>query len=643
MLFASCHWFKKEPKELSYNIFRDQNIQKIYTLSILKNDAELLKYLYDENDVYKAQAILGFSSIGDSANAKYICPFVGSDNQEIKNVSIFTLGTIGGQISQKTLREALEKEINPDFKRKIIAALSRCGDVNALNQICAVQCSDTYTVESVSMALANFALRGFANNASTTRAIEILQNSEYSEKSQIFSSQYFKYAKIDFSDYYLNLMNVYKNTQNVDVKQFLIEGLAFSLDQRINNFLRSQISDTSLDENIRISAIKSLAYQKEDNFDFICSLIDDENEQVSKEIANYLYEFSDKSKLNCILTYSKTTKKWQTRTILLKTALKLSDEKDKISANLISGYNVSQNIDEKIMLLDALSEDASKYREVEKEIFYNDEPRINICGLVTLAKMRKSQYFEVLKEKMLKEKGENLLDEFAILFKKAVQDGNMELKAFAAKCIADSTFGFEYKNTHFLEQALKQCNLPYNEDAYGMLAIAIHHTDGRMINPPDIYDIENFPDWEKICAIDGEQKIKFTTNKGSFVVQLKVNQSPIAVCNFVEMVQKKSLNNSNFFNLRNKTQNAGYKTEFNEGYDIIYPKEISPDNLLPGALCWNSSLFDNASLASWFIIKQPLIEFQNNYTNFANIVKGNDIANSLETGDKIIEVEIQKE
>ncbi len=628
------------------NLYEDGIMQNIYTYQNERNSAKLLKYLNNEYPEYRKASVLAFASVQDSAAVLPIAVLFDDSNEDVRTSVAYSLGQIGHVSAEQYLIKAYAVEKSGKVKKEIIEAIGKCGGEKGLLFICTLEIPEKDYILTAGLAwgLTRFAIRGLTSAKANERAMDILSENEQKENIRFIVSHYFANASTaDLTEYHSLLVREFKKEGYIYTKINLAAAFAHSQSVYSLDFLHN-ILENDYDYRIKISAINaSKQFDYELSRDMMLKQITDVNTNISVAAAEFFLEkgiYSDAAVYNKI---SKSLTTWQARTIMLKTALKYSNPKEYIASSIISGYEASENIYEKAGLLAALEVDLYQYRYVANEIFYSNNKILSTTGMQTLINMRNNVNFSYYADTIKQKLGDDLYDEFALIFKKAVISKDVALVAMTAEAMRKPEFNMvnEYSNNYFLTQALNNCILPQDFEAYNELIKTIKYFNQTVIPPADSINYAPI-DWQLITSLDAETRIIIKTTKGDFVAKLNVNQAPMTVATFIKLVQDKYYDGTYFYKIvPNYIIQDGCKRGDGWGSsDFVIRSEFAPTYSDEGSIGMMANTKDTESV-QWFITQYPNATIDGNYTLFGNIVEGLDNIHKLEVGDKILTIEIQ--
>lgn len=139
-------------------------------------------------------------------------------------------------------------------------------------------------------------------------------------------------------------------------------------------------------------------------------------------------------------------------------------------------------------------------------------------------------------------------------------------------------------------------------------------------------------------------KYKFAeveTNKGNFTIELKPEFAPITCGNFISLTESGFYNGVIFHRVvpdfviqTGDTSNTGWG---GPGYEIV--SEFSP---LPfdRAAVGIASIGKDTEGSQWFVMHSIFPHLNGRYTNWATVIKGMDVVDIIDEGDKIIKIKL---
>ena len=396
--------------------------------------------------------------------------------------------------------------------------------------------------------LSRYSIRGIVTRQSSAKAAEILTNST-SKKVKFVISHYFALNEnIDLSSYRATLKSEFQTTNDINLKINLTTAIGKMQNEKALSFLHT-VLESDYDNKIKIRAIEACYnYNYYSSKAIMFSFITHENNNIALLASRFFIKNGVQEDANEYLQKAKNVNSWQTRANMLTAALRYSDEKESISNSIKSGYKLTDNIFEKASLLYALSGDPSQYKFVQNETFYNNNKIISTAGIRALYKMRLNSNFDKFYNEVYEKTGDDLYVEFSLIFKQAIQSQDNAKVYYGAKILQQKDLEFRemYDNTYFIKQALSNCYLPRDLEAYLELSKALKFINGEDAEYTKSFNYRKI-NWKRISGLDPNHQAIIKTSKGDILIELHVNKAPAAVSNFIHLIQEEYYNDSYFF------------------------------------------------------------------------------------------------
>lgn len=631
------------------NIFNDSTILNIAKLQYKRNSLTLIKKTksdYEKNTKYLKFVLQAFASIQDTNAIDFLASYLNHKDAEIRTVAAFSLGQTAHSQAESYLLKSYINENDVNVKSEIIIAVGKCGTYSGLDFIIGEGLKDENKILSAAKikAMAKFAERQYLSGKLIDEAANLLSDKTVSKEIQYWCSYYLYRAGSDLTIYRKALITTYYNSNDIYTKDNIIKSLAKIATPDVLSFLSETASNEENDYRLRISAIKSLGifdyYESEKLFR---SLLSNKNTHIAISASEFYIKKGVSNKSEEYYELAKSTENRHVRTNMLTAALKFSKEKDKISMAIKSGIEATDNLYEKGKLIEALSYDISTYEYLEEIAFNSERKVLSTAAINALANMRYSKDFEKFAITINKEKNTNIEIEFAEIFKKAILSGDIALMSVAAGVIRDENFNYRtlYDNTYFITQAIDNCILPNDIEAYQELI----KTDNFINGTKREFKIENIqykkPNFDFIKRIKPDQKVKFVTTKGEFIMQLNVNEAPVSVSSFLELVQSKFYEGKSFHRVVQNfvIQDGCPRGDGWGGPGYAIKSEFSQSQYNEASVGLASAGKDTES-SQWFVTHTRTPHLDGKYTIIATVVEGKNTIHEIQIGDTIISVEI---
>jgi cyclophilin family peptidyl-prolyl cis-trans isomerase len=151
------------------------------------------------------------------------------------------------------------------------------------------------------------------------------------------------------------------------------------------------------------------------------------------------------------------------------------------------------------------------------------------------------------------------------------------------------------------------------------------------------------PDWDYIRTIKADEEIVISTKKGDITVKTDVNNAPVAVSNFLKLVDEFYFDKSQFNNITLlSVENRGSFSTFDVNKTVMIPSEFTDREFEEGTLALNSSALNNSCATQWFIMLAPDVLSDGGSSVIGIVTDGMDVVHSLNTGDEVITIKRKK-
>ncbi len=635
-------------KKNDENIFKDEMFQTIYSLQDDRNSTKLLKYLNNEYPEYRKAAVIAFASIQDSMTVMPVSALLNDDNEKVRNAVAYTLGQIRHKSAEQLLIDAFQKEKSQDVKKTMLEAIGKCGTEKGLNFVSSFsfQKDELLLLTGQAWGLSRFAMQNKTSKQSTAKAIELLTMPNISEKVRYIVSFYFGRSKgLELTDYQDQLIEAF-NTEGYLYTRMNVAAAMGKCKQNAILYFLIKILKSEYDYRIKLNAMDALRkFEYASCSEPMYDMLKDANINLAIKASEYFIEKGSSKEAKEYFEVSRKLTNWRVRTNMLTAALKFADAADKegISTSIISGFQVAENIYEKANLLKALSGDVMNYKFIETQIFSSKEFVIKSYGMDALAEIRRNPKFDEINKNVVAKKGDNLYDDFGLIFKKAIQSRDGAMIAIAAEVMREPSMKYNehYKNTYFLTQALNDCQLPQDIEAYIELQKTISYINGSPLT--EVPKVQQNPiDWKLVTSILPNQKVLIKTTKGNITLQLMVNEAPGSVENFVKLIKQNYYNGNAIHRAVPGfvIQDGCPRGDGWGGPGFSIRSEFPPLYYQEGSVGMASAGKDTES-SQWFICSAPTAHLDGRYTIFATVIDGLKIIHEIEIGDKIISMELQ--
>jgi len=634
----------KLPDSKEQNKYSNPSICKIYTLGYNRNSQDLKPFLYDSNSKNKIEALYTCASLQDSSLSDFIAKSLYDADDKVRSVAGFALSQLKTQKAAKLLREAIDFEPSIDVRATLIRNLGRCGGHDDLNYVLDLDIRDNQLLllEAQAMALSYFGSRNIHSAKSTRLVINRISSNIPAEIKEVYSKYFLRIRGKYLKDFFVQLKKIYHFSNDKGKINILPVFINIPTESTLS-FVKQEL-EKEQEYRVKIQALKVISvFNYELIRDFLLESVQDINLNIAIAASEILQKKYSASDFETYFTLSQKVANHRVAANLLRVAALTAKNQKSFTSTLIDIYESQNNDYAKSFYLSAFSNLPLSYKFVASEMFSSKSYIIKSASISALKNMCYHSKFDSINQASIKNEGINIKKEFAYIFKKAIQSGDAALIAESADLLSDKKLNFInlYPNTFFLQQAIEDCKLPRDIEAYLSLKKALKANN---INSSSIEYQQSYAllDWNFIRKIGKNQVVLIKTNKGDIKIKLMVEKAPATVANFVKDVLKKNYNHTfihravpNFV-----VQSGDYIRGDGWGTtDLLLRSEFSDMTYNEGCVGIASAGKDTESV-QWFITQSSTPHLDGKYTLFAKVVEGMNIVHKLEVGDEIKSMEL---
>ena len=621
------------------NKFADDTLRMIYDFQDTRNTTSLLPYLNHNQPTYQQAAITAFASIQDSLALDSLIQQLTDEQATTRALTAYSIGQIRNVSANDALINAINQESDAEVKIKLLEALGKCADQNALKFL-ATYYGDKEIGYGVALGIFRALLKGVYNDAGLNRILELITPLNH-DKTRVIASTYLaRSRKQDLAPFSNAISLTLRNDNNPHVRMNCARALGnATLSEVADDLIHSARQDESY--LVRINALramrnlgnhkpfKELAYE----------LLNDNNTQVGVVASEFILASSDKKDFKRIKKLIDSPMPWMIQTNLLAAAAKA---KDKASKFTIEEIHKSENPYEEGALLLALAEDIEKYNIIKERLFHATNPVIKNYAIMALSNIRLHPDY-----KELKKHNESIDQEFVDIIKHCIKSRDIALVYHASLLMRNPSIDFKAQlgNLDFIEQSLSAMKLPKEIEAYQELSKTLNYLKGQNSNQKNPASSEELHtiDWKHVTSIPKNQTLRIITSKGDIVIQTFVEAVPGTVSEIIKLVQAGFYDGKTFHRVVPNfvAQGGCPRGDGFGGLDYTIRSEFPPLYYQEGFVGMASAGKDTES-CQWFITHSPTPHLDGKYTIFAKVISGMPVVHQLLVGDKIERVEVIK-
>lgn len=234
------------------------------------------------------------------------------------------------------------------------------------------------------------------------------------------------------------------------------------------------------------------------------------------------------------------------------------------------------------------------------------------------------------------------LDQYRML----LEGGNVAFISMAAeKMRTDSNWlSMAHLQVSYLKTIQSLLLMPRDFEAWVDLEKTICKAENRTYQYESWFSLTGYRhpiDWAYVKLIPENLKIKVSTNKGSFVMVLKVNEAPGSVVNFLKCLDSNYYDKKYFHRMVPDFVVQGGCPRGDGWGSLNWTQRSELSNNLvykPGSVGLASSGKDSEGV-QFFVTHTWTPHLDGRYTIFAELIEGMEVINTLKVGDQILYIE----
>lgn len=289
---------------------------------------------------------------------------------------------------------------------------------------------------------------------------------------------------------------------------------------------------------------------------------------------------------------------------------------------------ITNTIYDKIWNLQLLENSYYNYAAISTILMQTEQPAVKSAAMESLIKCRNSKGFP-----------DNLISDFNETVAILIKDADEGALSIIANAILEKQITLEPNYKDLLVEAQAKLQLPQEMEAYIDITKVLAMINKTVYKKPETE--WNHPiNWEYVVKIKTDQKIKVTTNKGEFIIQMNVNEAPGSVSSILKLVEDGFYNGKYFHRMVPNfvVQGGCPRGDGFGGVNYTVRSEFSSLKYSTGAVGLASSGPDTES-CQWFVTHCPTPHLDGRYTIIGYVIEGMEIIHKLGVGDRMIKVE----
>jgi cyclophilin family peptidyl-prolyl cis-trans isomerase/HEAT repeat protein len=666
-LLAAC---ARTPRSSSTatNKYADATIRQIGAAQDERNATALLPFLTNSNPTYRREAALAFASVQEKVATPFLLPLLRDADAGVRRAAAYALGQTGDSTTVDSLRVRVVLEPDGLVRRYVQEALGRCVTRRTLPELWRVETSnDTARAAAQAWGLSRTALRGLASAESIRRTVLLLN----AEKPLPDRARLAAVVALARTPKALNadlsrlagaaLLRLVAKEKSYAVRAAAATALGKVVDapplgtgpavpdfkdetqqKAIAVLLRLATKDA--DYRVRVAALRALPWVGRyyaTSRPAVLAALTDSRAPVALTAAEWLLAHA-KGETGADLAQKATVlKPWRVRATLLAAALKVASpaSRPSLMASVQTRYAAlpAKAVYERGALLLALGEvpTAVAFNFLEQERTRAGQPPV-VAGYALTAEVGLRQQAEFPAA---------LGGDFATAIRSALASGDVNQIGLAAEALADAKLYPEAQpaDVAALRDAQTKLHIPRDIEAWQGIQTALDRLE-KAAKPTTvpIGTAQQHPiDWSIVQQVSQNQQVRLRTTQGDILLELKVNEAPGSVANFVSLARQHFYDSLYFHRVVPNFVAQGGDPRGDGSGSAPYTLRSEFGNLRyeEGSVGLASAGKDTES-CQFFITHTATPHLDGRYTIFAQVVKGMDVVHRLEIGDRILGVEL---
>lgn len=633
----------------------DATFQKIKNFQDKQQTDSLFAFFGHEDPSYRYLAAVAFASIRDSSVNDSLAVLLNDKVDQVRAAAAYAIGQTGAASGEQLLISAFNRNDTSGryglSNRAILDAVGKCGKeemLEALAGISTYRSKDTLLLEGQVQGIYRYALRGQTLESGTRLMLDYAVNEAYPPSVRLIAAHYLSRAATISLD---SMMGVSIAAQlDREPSAAIRMPLAVALGKVKNRAALEQLSQQfkkEEDYRVQCNILSVLGnYDYADVQELVLGALKSPKMPVAKRAVQYLIDHGLPADATYYWRAAKDTLPWQIQLGLYQAANRhlpayFVDYRDAINAELRQRYRSASSPYERSAALRAMAEFPWNYKYIYNEGFKSELPIIRTATMEALASISDRKDFRTYFRASYPTVRRALMNYFL----EAMESGDPGMIAVAAIALRNERLGYDryIDSLGVLENALERLELPKEIESYNELQHTIAFLKGEEKPAPKVPDYNHPIDWSKIDRIKDGQHVIINTEKGDIELEMMSQEAPGTVANFIALVQQGFYQGKAFHRVvPNFVAQGGCPR--GDGYgslDYTIRSELPHLHYDEEGYVGMASAGNHTECTQFFITYSPTPHLDGNYTIFAKVSKGMEVAHQIEVGDLINSMTIQ--
>jgi cyclophilin family peptidyl-prolyl cis-trans isomerase/HEAT repeat protein len=637
--------------------FSDKKIQDIYNLLGRQSADTLMRYLRHENPTYRYITAMAFGSLKEKKAVDSLARLLKDADLDVRTAAAFSLGQIGDARAETFLLSAYERRDTTGTFSKlngaILEAVGKCGSRTRLLDLCAIKTlkmTDTALLEGQIYGIYRFGQRDSFSAESIKKMVNTVEEGRYPRSVRLIAANYLGRLKTKFDTTVTNPIGKLVLTErDADIRMALTKALGkaivpLSIFSIFENIYRQE-ADPRVKINL-IAALGDMDYRVTQPL--ILTALREKNPHIANAAAQYCVSngaVSDGPLYRNLSTDG--TLAATTRRILQGAALKhltyYPRIRDSLNISMVAAYKAAPTPQEKAELLRGLSNFGYNFPMFRDEaVNAANAAVVRSTAADCLAKITTSPDFY----RQFKNYSIGIKNQLKAALFDCIRTGDAGVTAIAAEAIVDPKA--EYRllllkdSIPVIYEVMQRLKLPEQLETYDALYKAITVIDPATDIKKKNTSTPRSIDWMTLKSLSPNATAVVRTPRGTIKMLLLTQNAPISVANFVGLARSSFFNGKVFHRVvPNFVIQTGCPR--GDGYgslDFTIPSELTTMHYNAEGYVGMASAGNHTECSQWFITHSPTPHLDPNYTIFAKVIEGMDVAQAMEVGDVIESVTI---
>ncbi|NNE16006.1 MAG: hypothetical protein HKN51_13560 [Saprospiraceae bacterium] len=629
----------------------DPVYQAILTHQYSEKTDSLLQYLKDDNPTYRYLAARAFASFQEPSALDSLKLLLNDPILKVRSMAAYSIGQIADPNSANDLiagfRQRDTMSVDNSANGAILEAIGKLGDKKLAEYLVNAQGyrdTDTLLSQGRMKSIYRFGLRGITSPALTELAVNTVRNYNLDNTTRLYAAHYLARSNdLNIDKQKFQIAEAFIDESDVNIKIALALALRHTDDKEIQTTLLDQL-ELEQDYRIKCNIIRALAsYEYIDSAEKITNLIKDKNIHIARSAVSFLDRKGIKEDVLLYRQIAKDTLPWQVKADLYKTINNLLPYYYTKTINA-TRWHIQKLIEKETdtvalaHYIRSLSNDPGAYQYLVKYSQENDNSILKTAIVETYSKMLSSDNFNGTFQGYARFHRRKILEEIKL----ALLSNDEGMIGAAADAIANpNTFLTELiDSTEFLFEAKEMLKNPAQIESIHAIDRAIANIRG--VTKPTLEKVEGAiaPDWDLIKEYDQNTTAIVKTTKGTFTIQLFLNESPGTVLNFLKLSTDNFYDDKIFHRVVPNfvIQTGSPRGDNYGGKDYVIKSDVSPLYYDDGGYVGMASAGLHTESTQWFVTHSPTPHLDGKYSIFGKVTEGMDVIHNIQVGDKILDI-----